>query len=72
MDSLSLYRSEKAFGYAVGINSGSEGIRKLEKAEGVCNVVFLVLARESVEEKGDVRELEREWACGLISERIGE
>ena len=34
--------------------------------------VFLVLARESVEEKGDVRELEREWACGLISERIGE
>ena len=38
MDSLSPYRSEKAFGYAVGINSGSEGIRRLEKAEGVCNV----------------------------------
>ena len=38
MDSLSLYRSEIAFGYAVGINSGSEGIRRLEKAEGVCNV----------------------------------
>ena len=34
--------------------------------------VFLVLAGESVEENGDVRELEREWACGLISERIGE
>ena len=37
MDSLSLYHSEKAFGYALGINSGSEGIRRLEKAEGVCN-----------------------------------
>ena len=32
--------------------------------------VLLVLAWESVEEKGDVRELEREWTCGLISERI--
>ena len=38
MDSLSLYHSEKAFGYALGINSGSEGIRRLEKVEGVCNV----------------------------------
>ena len=34
--------------------------------------VFLVLARESVEEKGDVREPGREWTYGLISERIGE
>ena len=33
--------------------------------------VFLVLAWESVEEKGDVRELEGEWTCGSISERIG-
>ena len=32
---------------------------------------FLVLAWESVEEKGDISELEREWICGSISERIG-
>ena len=38
MGSLSHYRSKKAFGYALGINSGSKGIRSLEKAEGVCNV----------------------------------
>jgi len=33
--------------------------------------VSFVLAWESVEEKGDVRELEREWTGGAISERIG-
>ena len=38
MDSLSLYHSEKAFGYALVIDLGLEGIRRLEKAEGVCNV----------------------------------
>ena len=32
---------------------------------------FLVLAWKSVEEKEDIRELEKEGACGLISERIG-
>ena len=31
----------------------------------------LVLVWESVEEKGDVYELEREWTCDSISERIG-
>ena len=33
--------------------------------------VFLVLEWEPVKEKGDFRELEREWTCGSISERIG-
>ena len=32
-DSLSLDRSEKSFVYALGINSGSERILRLEKVE---------------------------------------
>ena len=34
--------------------------------------VFLVLPLESMEEKGEVREYERDWTCCSISERIGE
>ena len=71
MRSLSYYRSKKAFGYALGLNSGSEGIRSLEKVEGVCNVYLSCVTWESVEERGDVRELERKWICGSLSERIG-
>ena len=52
MDSLSLYHSEKAFGYALGINSGSEGIRRLEKAEGVCNVCLSCVSIGICERKG--------------------
>jgi len=52
MISLSLYRSSNAFGYALGIDAASEGMRRLWKAEDLCNVSLSLLARESVEEKG--------------------
>ena len=56
MDSLSLYRSEEAFGYAPGINLGLEGIRRLEKAEGVCNVCLSCVSMKGVkkEEKSTI------------------
>jgi len=38
MDSLSLCRPEKPFGYEPRIDLGAEGMRGLWKAEGVCNV----------------------------------
>ena len=37
MDSLSLYRPEKALGYALGINSGSDGTRARESGRCLFN-----------------------------------
>ena len=46
MDSLSLYRPEKPFGYVLRIDLGAEGMRGLCKAEGVCNVCLSFISME--------------------------
>jgi len=60
MLSISLHRSHKGFGYALGIDAAPEAIRPrknrmyggYEPWEFFLELVFLLLARESTSEKG--------------------
>ena len=72
---LFLYRSNKTFRYAPGIDAMPEGIdfERVRSAEvmesGSSLIVFLFLARKSAVGKGDMRG--RGLTCVAISRRMG-